>query len=482
MSVLTDSIRTLATESAAASGTLTGFLLGLATDVESLEAQIGALQAERTELEQFVLEKAGRITALTTERDHYNAMVGLQLTEIADLQYQLAAATRVTVTIVASEDGSDQTAAIQAQIDAAPDGTHPLFPTIIQFPEGRYHTEGDLANNPRGAFGVIRITNRHNLAIEGPCTLYTEAPAVPYNSSISGNTYSNRRHIWLDNCTNITIRNIRVEGSNYTEGKLLAPGVPAFWEGGPDNGSLVGFPGYHAPWEFEHGFDITRCQNVLLEDCEVDSVWGDGVYIGSPQFDNPSENIVLRNVKTRFAGRQGIALCNCRYIVIEDCDVDHARRSAIDLEPQQNNGFVTDVEIFNCDLWPRQNIIAALGVGDVSRINIHDNTEHGPGGSIQCADAALLKRRSDWTYINNVRIGNFGAPIAPLIFKMTDNITIDGNTIPVIATQSRKCIKFEDCQGALAVTNNNFGDGCFIEEINSAPVIKENNIFGATCL
>lgn len=383
------------------------------------------------------------------------------------------------VAIAAQLDGTDETATIQAQIDAAPDGT-PDCSTIIRFPEGRYHTEGDLANNPRGRNGVLLFENRHNLIVEGPATFYTEAPAVPYDTSVPGNTYSLRRHFWLKNCSNITIRNIRVEGSNYTEGRKLAAGTPPFWQGGPDNGSAAGFPGYRGSWEFEHAFDITDSKNITIEDCEVDSVWGDGVYIGN----HPSvgsDNIILRNLNLRFTGRQGIGASNCRNVLIENVTVDHGRRAAIDLEPFSDNSFVTDVEIKNCNMHPLQSHFAMGGRGDVSRINIHDNIVNGAGLTLHCFDSAGLTRRSDWTFTNNIRLSNYGSPLAPIRFTMTDNVTIDNNTVPVVATQSRRCVTFDDCQGDLIVTNNNFVNGCYIDEIDSAPVIKTGNIFGATC-
>lgn len=386
-----------------------------------------------------------------------------------------------TTTYSATLDGDDQTIAIRNFLAAVPDGT-PEAPTVIRFDAGRYHTEGDLANNPRGANGVILLQNRCNLIIEGPsptdpAIFYTTAPAVPYATNVDNNNHSLRRHFWLKNCTNITLRNLRVEGSNYTEGKILVAGTPVFWEGGADNGSQPGFPGYRASWELEHAFDVTDSQNITIEDCSVDSVWGDGVYVGnSPK--SGSNGVTLRRLHLRWTGRQGVGAANCRNVLMDGITVDHGRRAAIDLEPFSDSGFVTDVEICNCTLHPLQTQFAAFGRGDVSRINIHDNTLYGTGGTLLCADSGLVARRSDWTLRNNIRVSNFGSPLAPLRFTMTDNIVIDSNTIPVVATQSRKCVTFNDCQGALLVTNNNFGQGTLIEAINSAPVVNEGNSFG----
>lgn len=395
----------------------------------------------------------------------------------------------VVVEITPLLDGSDETAAIQAQINAAPDGTV-AFPTIIRFmkglSDGKAHTEGDLANNPRGANGVFLFQNRNNLIIEGPsainpATFYTTAPAVDFNTTVSGNTYSIRRHFWFKSCTNILVHFIRVEGSNYTEGPSLAIGVPSFWLAGPDTGSTTGFPGYHASWELEHGFDITDCQGFTLEDCQVDSVWGDGVYLGN-SIAHYSNDVTLQRLNLRWTGRQGIAMANCRNILVDDVTVVYGRRAAVDMEPFSTTGFVTDVEIRNCDLHPLQTQFAAVGDGDVSRINLHDNALSGAGGTIDCRDSLGLTRRADWTFTNNIRSTNFGSPLPPIVFTMTDNVLIDGNTIPIVTTQGRKCVRFTDCNGTLTVINNdlravgNPTDGSlYIDQIRSSTVTNTGN-------
>lgn len=375
------------------------------------------------------------------------------------------------------DDGTDQTAAIQAIIDSLPDGTEE-FPTVLHFTEGRYHTEGDLSANPRGANGIIHLVDRHNIIIEGPATFYSEAPAVPYGSTVGTNTHSLRRHFWFKGCSNITVRDIRVEGSNYTEGPKLKNGTPAFWLGGADSGSQLGFPGYYAAWELEHAFDITDCTGVRLTRCSCDSVWGDGCYLGNT---TGADGVILEDCNFRWTGRQGIGMSMCRNVTIDGVVVDHGRRAAIDMEPFKDSGFVTDVEIMNCTLTPLQTHFAAVGRGDVSRIYIHDNWLYGSGGTIICYDSAGKKRRKDWTVINNHRSSGYGSTQAVVRWTMTDNIMIDANMLHVSVSQSRLCVDFNNCQGVLTVTNNDFSGGCTIKATNSAPVTSSGNTFGADC-
>jgi hypothetical protein len=382
------------------------------------------------------------------------------------------------VTVDAATDGSDVTTSMQAQIDAAPDGAG-LAPTIINIPAGRYHTEGDLANNARGANGIIRLDGRSNLVIQGPspenpAVLYTEAPAVPYDTSVGGGTFSLRRHVYVTNCENITFRNIRIEGSNYTEGPDLAPGTPSFWEGPYDNGSRAGFPGYRASWELEHAFAFHECRGILVEDFSIDSVWGDGVYVGN---DSGCNDVTIRRGVVRFPGRQGIAVACGGNINLHEIEIIKGRRSSLDLEPHLGHLVIDGVDVRNFVCEQIGTGIACLGTGDVSNVTVHDMTITG-GGTIVCRDSYGIARRRNWTIRRLERVDPFGSPEAGMQFGKVDNILLDDCTHRVWTTQSRRIVRFNDCQG-IEIRNCDFSPGgCYIQVLDgsSEPVLS-NNIF-----
>ncbi|PRY10584.1 hypothetical protein CLV24_1133 [Pontibacter ummariensis] len=377
--------------------------------------------------------------------------------------------------ITLSEDSTvDQTASIQKQLDAIPDGT-PTKPNIIRFPDGRFWTEGDLENNSQGRNGIINLTNRHNLIIEGG-TFYTKAPATAYGGNVDKGDYSRRRHFWLIECTNITLRKIRVEGSNTIDGRVIGTTptlTPSFWQGGEDNGALHGSPAYRSYWELEHAFDIRGCKNITLEDCFVFGVWGDGVYVGGTT--SPSENIVLRNLHLRFTGRQGIGVANSvDGLLIDKVWVDKGRRASIDLEPHNHQGFVRNVKIQNCRLEAVMVAIAAAGRGDVSNIYIHNNTYTTTSPFLVCHDSSEKVTRENWTVKNNTRIGAFGSPVASIRFKKTNNIVLEGNTDAIKLTQSRTTVQLIDCKEA-NILENNFGHGYkIISKASTGLTVKEN--------
>lgn len=356
----------------------------------------------------------------------------------------------------------DLTQYINAELAKIPDGTKEL-PSIIEFPDKRIWTEGNEHD------GIINLTNRHNLIIRGG-TFYTKAPAVPYGGNIQTGNYSDRRHFWLRFCTNITLEKIRVEGSNTISGKLLGTApeyTPDFWyieKNGQrlpapfDNGSISGAPGYKGYWEFEHAFSIEHSHNIVCKDLECNGVWGDGIYVGGKD-QTPSTDVQIIGGHFRFTGRQGIALCNARRVLIENVFVDQGRRASIDLEPYEDEGFVTDVIIRNNNLRATMTVIAALGRGDVSDIYIHDNEYRTQGSFIDCRDEFP---RKNWKVCKNKRIGDFGSPRSPIKFNNVSNIEIIDNVEWIDPKQSQKAATFSGCKNVV-VSGNDFGAGKYIE-------------------
>lgn len=353
----------------------------------------------------------------------------------------------------------DQTISLQRQIDAIPDGS-PDQPNIIRLPNGRFWTEGNLDFNPRGVNGIINFINRHHLIVEGDSTtFYTKAPATPYGGNVNANRYSKRRHFRIHLSSNITVRNVNIEGSNKIEGELLGKknaSTPEFWKGGPDKGSKKGFPAYRPYWEFEHGFDIINSQNIIIENSRVFAVWGDGVYIGQSTT-NPSENIVLRNLHLKYTGRQGVAVSDARKILIDSVHIEKGRRSGIDLEPFHDNGFANEVEVRNSLIEVQLTPFAAGGRGDVSDINIHNNEFSGSGNSVYCrtSNEEQPTIRKNWRFVNNKRLNRFGSSAPVMKFGWTENILIEGNEDNY---NGKYPVGLSFCKN-VEVRNNNFKGG-----------------------
>lgn len=380
--------------------------------------------------------------------------------------------------IIDNSEDVDLTIMIQEQIDAIPDGKTGK-PNIIRFPEGRFWTEGNLENNPKGLKPVIHFLNRHNLIIEGanpekPTTFFTKAPAIPWGGSVGKNMYSKRRHFSVEESTNIIVRHIRIEGSNRIKGELLGTApeyTPEFWGGGPDKGSGGEAHGYVGYWELEHAFEVKDSKHVLLDRVEAYGVWGDGLYIGNST-GNPSEYITIKDSYLGFVGRQGIAMANCRNILVDNVHIEWGRRADIDMEPFSSDGFVEHVEIKNCVLESLMTTFAMGGRGQKNYIDIHHN-EFKRGGTISVYDSKQENVSTDIKIRFNRRTGGaFGSPASMMGFRQVRDVLIEGNIDHVAHSQSKKIGFFTDCEGSLVIKDNDFGAGDNITVRNSFDSIE----------
>ncbi len=395
----------------------------------------------------------------TSEADHTTApIVYSQLDSVG----KFGGTGTVYVVNVKPDSLRDMSIAIQKEIDNIPDGTY-NNPSIIRFRPGKYLTNGDLKNHPRGQKGVFWIEGRKNLIFDGNgAEFFTTAPAIPFGGNVGQNNYSHRRHFWFNSSQNIVIKNLKISGSNTIRGRDLAPGAPVFWKGEKDNGSLGNAPGYQPYWEFEHGISIHNGNNFLIENVEINGMWGDGIYLGNTPT-APTTNVAIRHSFIQNTGRQAIALCNAQYILIDSVTTSLGRRAAIDLEPYSSDGFVTDVEIRNSSFQTAMTFIAALGKGDVSNIYIHHNDYTTSGHTIVCRDSDRQNpvTRKNWRFENNVRNGAFGSPIADIRFTKTDSIFIRNNINSISSRQSRIAAGFDDCNNVV-LEQNDFGDAQWV--------------------
>jgi polygalacturonase len=320
------------------------------------------------------------------------------------------------VTIDAPQDGRDATAIIQAQIDAAPDGS-----TIV-FPAGRYRCEGSL-----------KVENRTGLKFRGPATFY-----ATHKGPLDAQGNSQRRHWWFIGCTGLTVDDLRVVSSNTT----------------PDQ--REGFATYDSQYEFEHGFAFHECQNVVVRNCSTFGTWGDGLYIGNSF---GSRNVRVTGLVVEYNGRQGVAVCNADGVLLEGIQIKNTRRAGFDLEPATSAWAVKNVEIRRSYINGYHVAFAAEGRGDVSNIFIHHNVIRGPGVPWVSVRASDGTRRRNWRIYDN-RVGNMlGSPQPALRFEKVDNIFIRRNRSPISPNQCRLAIRFTNCRGRLVVRRNDFRKG-----------------------
>lgn len=276
-----------------------------------------------------------------------------------------------------------------------------------------------------------------------------------------------RANIILNCCTNITITNLTIVGSNSTAGT-----------DGPYLDSL----------EAQHGVWSAGSFNVTVESCTIRNVWGDTVYFGFGYgLTDPvtggsriARGLTVLSCLLGPTGRQGMAGQWGEDILWEGNTLRGVRRSAFDLEPSGSGMWIDRATIRNNTIESKRlSFVAAGGSNYVNNVLVEGNTiipSAEPMSSeslyIMC-EASDGARRRNWTVRNNTSTVEYGSPLALMYFHRVDGLTVTGNSQPIegmkqnragIGVSTRKCCN-------MLVTGNNFpsSDGYPASEWNDNP-------------
>lgn len=353
------------------------------------------------------------------------------------------------IVIDAPQDGTDATQIILDQIAAAPDGSTIHFPNGARYRcdrtlylEGRHdltiEAPGPTAVDPDPAPAVFWTDLKVN-STDHPWA-FVQNPAVP--TSYGKN--SQRQHWRLSNCTDMVLRNLRVEGPNtYRNAK--------------------GYTMIQAPWEAEHAFALPGSDGVLIEDCSADSPLGDGVFLGAGgTHASGPKNVIVRHFDVKSPGRTGVGITRCSEILLDDVTVSLTGTGALSMEPNGPKEYVHHVEVRNCHLDAWGPLIPARGIQPITDIWVHHNTFVSSGNAISwpiiscrplSTDPAV--RSHDWRVEDNVLLyaGTGGA----FNFAETDNVTVSRNSMPLLG-KFRAGVVLDNCLGINEIHDNNFGN------------------------
>jgi len=304
---------------------------------------------------------------------------------------------------------------------------------------------------------ALRLRDRIGLTLHGNGATFKRfslsPPRLRYPNS--------NRHWLIRGGSQITIRNMRVKGTNTVS----------------DTGR-AGFGTYLLAFEFEHGFSIHGVQGIDITNVSTDATWGDGLYFaGGDQYTGePSRNVHVMNVKVDRNGRMGIALSNIDGGLFEDVRILHSRRAGFDLEPPPGN--VRNIEIRDSYVNSHLHAFSSAGRGDVSNIEIHHNTVDGYSVPWVYVKETYGLRRHDWSIHDNQVLRLQGSPMPMLYFVRVDTVAVERNISHAQTTQSRKAVSFTDARGVLLVANNDFTGACwdYVADPLTEPVTAYGNI------
>jgi hypothetical protein len=185
--------------------------------------------------------------------------------------------------------GSNQTAALQAWIDAAPNGS-----TLCFRPDARYRSDG-----------ILKVERRANLTFLGQGATIVATTA----------STDNRRNWWLNGSTGITFRDLTVEGANPSPGT------------------------FNDDRQHEHGFWIDGGGDIEIADVRLLNQYGDGIYLGNRDGAiDWTDGVRIHDVTISGVGRNCIAIVAARNVTVERVAMSACGYHAFDIEPNSGEG------------------------------------------------------------------------------------------------------------------------------------------------
>lgn len=235
-----------------------------------------------------------------------------------------------------------------------------------------------------------------------------------------------------------------------------------------------------------HAVVLRGTDNVLIENCIFQNMYGDGVWLGAAADDDLTDittQVTIRKCRFDLCARNGISFgAPAHGVTIDDCYFNDIYTSAIDAEPQGGpfNG-CRNVVINNCHLrgwwnWQYNNLMISAPAGDPTGYNIGSAartwriTNNRIYGSIYVAGGLDVVIRDNYFYNETSDAAYALAPI--WISHCSDQVLIEGNTIYDDATKS--AASGGPHNGAIQIAFGSNGD------LNAQPIgvtVRDNKIF-----
>jgi hypothetical protein len=286
--------------------------------------------------------------------------------------------------------------------------------SIIDF--GAIPNDGKLDNEAFFKASVYINKNRGNVILEIPEGEYIIGKQIPYSEKQKQFLFEGVKILSLENCSNVQIIGTKKTKLIYAEGMK-------FGSFSPSDGQKVEskMPFTNRQFAAHMGFAIylNNCQNITISNMELDGndgnaiiggKWGDkgyqlthygiyllnskaiiiknvnshnflldGLYVGNTGKEN--ENIVIEDSKFEYNGRQGLSITGCNGFKISNCKfnntgkgkVSSAPGAGIDFEPKSSY-FVTNGTITNCEFINNTGPQIIADLGKTSKMNFENCT------------------------------------------------------------------------------------------------------------
>jgi hypothetical protein len=320
----------------------------------------------------------------------------------------------------ASAAGSQATVTVPSSIDH--DCSRDVGAALTRF-FGTVQDDSEVTFPPSACYDIettVTVTDKSGLTLVGGGTTFKRNKLSPASLRYP-NANAMLRFVDL---TDSTIKGLNVIATDT----------------GPDESYLpAGTVSWDKQFAFEHGFDFHGARRVTLANSSAAEVWGDGVNISGGDQYTPrrSDGVVVRNVTVAGNGRQGVSVSRASDVLIDHLDVEHSRRSGVDLEPDSANEVISGVEIRDSHVSSWLVAFSSAGPGVVNDVFIHGNTIGHSGVPFVYDRSTVGAHRDSWRVAHNTVNATLSSPLPAMLFANTSNVVVSGNTVPVTTTQSR---------------------------------------------
>ena len=249
---------------------------------------------------------------------------------------------------VTPDNATEEVDAIQSAIDAA----YAAGGGIVYFPRGVYQVTSDS------------IVMKSGVSIQGE-----GIGATIFNMEKATSNASALQVFWIENCTDVMISGIEIDGNAVNDGKHT---------------------------EHCHGIYVADSERILIQDCYIHDVAGDGIYFSDVDYSSVSKcRIHVENVNaaTPQIGRNCIAIVEGQNCDFSGNILTYGIPAAIDIEP--NAGLiVSNITLTGNNIDSARigiNIQGSADKSDCSNINVI-------GGILNdCTDAIVLDSCFIWS-------------------------------------------------------------------------------------
>jgi hypothetical protein len=237
---------------------------------------------------------------------------------------------------------------------------------------------------------VLKVTDKHHVTLDGN--------GATLEATTKG--YRERNLVTFEGGSDLVVRNFHLEGAHHNAG---AEGV------------------YVAGLEGQHGLRIRGTQRMLIEDNEIEGVYGDFIYLGAelrrklPTFRWPASDVVIRDNVLHSNGRQGMSFTTARRVLVQHNDIDDVKRTVFDFEPGASGARNQDVTIDDNRVGSHHlNFVSGGGNGTTNDIAVTNNVLHGDVMNTIIKNRPGQTRRN-WTFSGNVSDRGFGSTLRAVV-------------------------------------------------------------------